>query len=167
MKKTTWLVTYWLQPFSLLCAELLQSYKKMFCSQESQEMVGGSTCQPPGALPSMGLAASLESWSVCSCCYGDHIPLSPNPPGWDPGDGTHPPPGVQQRELHGAGRNNFSTGERRKGAGGHCVFDCVCLCMWQTDVVLRDKITFRKVWWNLIHGWRAMKIKNEEKVSTQ
>lgn len=30
MKKTTWLVTYWLQPFSLLCAELLQSIKKCF-----------------------------------------------------------------------------------------------------------------------------------------
>lgn len=49
--------------------------------KESQGVVAGSACQPPGALPPVGPAASVESSSWCGCCCGDCVPLCTDPPG--------------------------------------------------------------------------------------
>lgn len=83
-------------------------------------MVGGSARQPPAAFSRVGLATALVPGGRGRRCHGDRRSPSPHPPGRVPGDGTDPAPGVQQRELHGAGGCDFRGGEIG-GRGGHSV----------------------------------------------
>ena len=99
------------------------------CLQEYKEVVGGSSSQPPAAVARMGLAPPLAPGSRGRRCYGDCSAPSPDPPGWVPCDGTDPPGGVQQRELHGAGNSDYKGGEGRRRGLGHCLCVCVCLCL--------------------------------------
>ena len=80
-------------------------------------MVGVSAARPPPASVRRGVAQPLGASRRRRRRHGDLRPLPPHPPGRVAADGEDTPPGVQQGELHGAGRHHDGRRKRGEGSG--------------------------------------------------